>query len=547
MRKIKILFICFILLSTSLVYAKDNVGGSLEQKAKVLEKLLKQFESLCLDSKGEILEKTIIVDREAVMNDGQVLSCHEESIRLAKMINELQSESTNIEQTKTSLAGAECVEINGVKVPIGSQELMLAKSAENLSKKMQQDQCQKQTSSDCTADITCNIVRATLAQPTKLLSFIPEKNRPQVPKCIEGKQGDCITEFFNGIIQDLWSNVTGVWDLAKLAAGAVKKTVIESWNMLSAVEDKTSNAALAASKQSDGALEKFKKDPMGFIKDVALEIWEMMNQAIKDNFGCEKWEAIPHFSKCVSPMSNWNCASCGQKMNAVCGVAGVLGGEVVAAWLTGGAVSLGAKAAGKGSAYMGKINEALIKAIPAVEKVEKGMAKVAKTMVVLPITKTIDFARKIIQSQLSVKILDYAKKASQPSMNALLKLSRTKPMTLTVKVVKGAVSPVTSYMKLLDNSFDAGMLAADRAVNKLAQKMSKFSTVMKDNEKLGMVDDIVLNTKTVDGISPEVVGAKFKEKGISYEEVKFPDGSVGKRIKVDPSCPIHGGRSVLIK
>ncbi len=63
-----------------------------------------------------------------------------------------------------------------------------------------------------------------------------------------------------------------------------------------------------------------------------------------ETFGCGKWEGRPHELKCLEASTSWDCADCNQRMNALCGITGSLGGEALFVMLTGGV----AKWAGKG-------------------------------------------------------------------------------------------------------------------------------------------------------------------------------------------------------
>lgn len=543
----KILLIFILILSSfaPLAQAKEM---SLDQKAAQLEKLIKEFEGMCLGPQGEILEKTIVVDRSSVLNDGPVISCAEEAKRLAKMLEELEGkielkkETTYVEKKK----GEEYCPVLPSQAFMNSEGAKLLSNTKSITDKLAEGgQCKEQTGAECATDLACNIARTVVSRPALALKIFPEKYRPQVPKCIDNSQGDCVSEIVAGVLNDLWSNAEGVWELAKMAGRGAKNMVVGAWDWAFGIEDKTSDAALMASAQDEGMIDLFKKDPLGFIKQLGSDIWSMLTKSIYDNFGCEKWEGIPHASKCLQGMSNWGCASCNQKINAVCGVAGVLGGEVLVAYFTGGTITVAGKAGTKGVQALSKINEILVQAVPKIGSVEKGMALTAK-VAVLPVVKGAELAMKVLTSATSRKILDFAKKSVSPLSNAALKLAKTKPLEVTIKVVKGATSPVTSYLKLLDKSFEAGMKGADKLLNKTPQ-MTKFSQAMQLNSKLDDTEELIVNTRQIDGISPEVVKAKLKEQNIPYEEVTLPDGTKAQKIKVNPSCSLSGKGSMLIK
>lgn len=540
MIKVKVMIVCLLLVVTNLTLSndKESLQESLEKKIALFEVVTQQFESLCVGHNGEILEGTVVLDQESAISDGPVLSCHDEAIRLAKMLSELQGEVRQLEDAEL-YNSSKCTEKPNVSaLPFEIEENKSLMRVSEINENFQEQICKEQSGVKCIEDIGCNLTRTLIGPASKLLAVIPEKFRKNVPECISPNGTDCVTEFINGVIQDIWSNLTGLWSLAKMGASASKDFAVKSWKSLMGIEDKTSDAALAASTQEDSAIDKFKNDPVTFFKELGVGIWEMMGKSIKENFGCERWDGIPHFSNCVRPMSNWECSTCSQKMNAVCGVAGILGGEVVVAWLSGGVFAIAGKGVEKSAAMFGKVGVAIKNAVPAVEKLG---------VVTIPFVKTFEYAQKVLNSSLCVKLSEYARKAAQSTVNAALKISQTKAVTITMKMVKGGVSPVTHYIQLLNSSFNAGMSATNKLFAKNSMKLQKVSEMMQTREHLGDVDNIILNTKDIDAISPDVVKIKLKEQGVPYDEVKLQDGTDGIKVKIDPKCSTHGGHSLLIK
>lgn len=526
------LFLCSI--SMPFAYGADE---SIESRSNILSDLLNKFETCCVGANNEILDKAMCVDKSSIKSNGAVINCATEAKRLAKMLHNLNNEVSATKPSFNIQTGGTC-DVNSSTSPMNNSEANnMLTSLNKIQTKMSDKapSCSKQTGAECAADMACNLTRSILTKPTVLLKLIPEKSRPKVPKCIDAGQSDCMSEFIAGVLNDIWANVEGVWELGKLAVKGAKSAIVSSWEWATGVEDKTSDAAHLASKQSDSSLKMFAKDPAGFLKKVGIEIWNMLSKSVQNNFGCEEWKGVPHMSACLKPLSSWGCASCNQKMNAVCGVAGVLGGEVVVAYLTGGVVNIAGKVASKGSQGMSKISKILDKSFPktskAGSKIGEGVAVVGST-IALPVTKGISAAKKVLNSETSLKILEFTKKAASPVKASAVSFAKTKPIALTLKVMKGVTTPVKAYVNLLDDSFRAGMVGPEKII------AVKYSEAMTSSQKIGDVDELVVPTSQSEGISSELIKGKLQENKIHFDEVKLPDGSTAVKFKMDSSCPL---------
>ena len=162
----------------------------------------------------------------------------------------------------------------------------------------------------------------------------------------------CFANFLRGIYDAIFTTVEGVWALIKLTVSGIASgvqagydkavTTVGSW--FAPAEDATSDKMLVLAQSDDGALEKFLQDPLSMAKELATTLYNSMAIAVKEHYGCEQWSDLPYVSTCLRPMSNWETASCRQRMNAICGVGGFASGEIVTAFLTGGASSLAVNA-----------------------------------------------------------------------------------------------------------------------------------------------------------------------------------------------------------
>jgi hypothetical protein len=532
----KILLLLLILQAFCTSFSYSNVA-SLEDRAKILSSLIKKFEKCCIGTKGEILEKGMCVDKASIQKNGPVMMCSAEASRLAKMLTDLNKELVVENKKAKTEYEKQCALNGGATDPIkGSEVMTMMNSTNKIQKKIEADnKCEKQTGSECAKDMACNLTRSILTGPTTLLKLIPEKSRPKVPKCLDASQGSCISEFIAGVLTDIWANLEGVWELGKMVVKGAGNALVSAWDWATGVEDKTSDAAHLASKQGESSIKLFLKDPLGFMKKIGTDIWNMITASIYDNYGCEKWSGLPHVSKCLKPMSNWGCSNCNQKMNAVCGVAGVLGGEIVVAYLTGGVVNIAGKVATKGAQATSKIGAILAKSLPKTTAAVKSVAVVTKVITV-PLAKGAELASKVLKSETSLKILALAKKGVAPIKAGTIYVAKSAPITITVKVAKTALSPVTGYVKLLDNGFRAGMKGAERLVTKGSQ-IPKYTEAMTTAEKLGEVDNLVISTSKAE-TPPELFKMQLKENKIPFEEIKLKNGTVIEKFKIDSSCPL---------
>lgn len=192
------------------------------------------------------------------------------------------------------------------------------------------------------------------------------------------------------------------------------------WSGTEPVEDATSAKQDVISQQEDGFFKDFLSNPVkttgNLVSSFMTGIFDMIKEGTQDNFMCggdyykyegnftdadygsrktkqniaqRGWEEITNFGgdneperhdkiRCDQPFIA-ECASCAQWMNMACGLTGFLGGEVLTAVLTGGAVNLVGKAA-KGTATAAKGISAALKQTSAWQKVATRADDVGKGM-----------------------------------------------------------------------------------------------------------------------------------------------------------------------
>lgn len=235
-------------------------------------------------------------------------------------------------------------------------------------------------SSQCGKQLGCNLLRSFLNISTLgtygRLAPLLQKDTGAKKSCLNARKSDCLTEVGAGILKNLWSNIEGLGYLAKAAASYAWNGVksfgrsLFGYKDTRAVENKSSEAMHMASGESKLSIAQFRSNPGQFMVNLGNKIYTYLMKTVQQNFGCAKWSGAPHTSKCVKPLESWECSSCDQRINSICGVLGFAGGEIVTAFFTGGTINL-----------LGKAGRAtkVAKAFSSLGKAAKGSRVVAAT------------------------------------------------------------------------------------------------------------------------------------------------------------------------
>lgn len=210
--------------------------------------------------------------------------------------------------------------------------------------------CDGKKQTDCISDMACNILNGGM----DIVGKTAEVFGLQFPRCPSTTQSSCLTEVIWGVWKDLVSNVEGLRDIAAMGWNAVKGIASKAWGWVSSwwsssdpAEDATSIKQAFIENQPDSFFSKFISSPISTFKEMVGNFMSSMktyiSDAIKDNFGCAEFESSRLASpinppKCKSPVLSWDCATCSQKLNMVCGTVGFVSGEVLVSFITGGAI-----------------------------------------------------------------------------------------------------------------------------------------------------------------------------------------------------------------
>lgn len=362
--------------------------------------------------------------------------CAHELKRLDLLYLDLSSREFFSSNDKQCLADAEQLQVSASN--FGSKlEEMLKSSAPDPS-------CQ-QSISDCMGDLYCNAFASFIPGGEKLsqglyqgaailyrkldLEIDRSSSLQQLKKCGENKSGNCLRSVLRGVFDSIFTTLDAFWQLGKMAVNSGWKWLSKQF---SSAEELTSDKLLVASQLDDSLLDQLMADPLAMVQKMAKSIYDLSIDAIKTHYGCQKWSGEAMASTCLEPMDSWECADCALKMNAVCGVLGFAGGEIISSFITGGMV-------GAGKAML----------TPALKVGAKGMSKMAP--LIAPLKKvTVAPVRQLSH-------LVERKWSSVLHHPAVSKVANSKSYRVVMAAPSAASKGVKEYFSLMDQAFVSGM------------------------------------------------------------------------------------------
>ncbi|MFP5385172.1 MAG: hypothetical protein ACLGHN_03790 [Bacteriovoracia bacterium] len=302
-------------------------------------------------------------------------------------------------------------------------------------------------SNQCFAKFTCGMLSATapLKWMMKLAGNIA--NSPELRKCSEqgNRAQGCLLNVLRGIFDSIWSSLSLIWD----GVSWVGNKLGELFGIVKKSEAASSEKAMMAQQAGPGFIKQFTSNPLGTMKQMASNLYQSLEEAAINHYGCEKWSGLPFGSTCLQPMSNWKCGSCQQKAQVYCGIAGYAAGEIGTAFLTGGIFS-GGKIALKGAvkvasgpaknvaSFMGKT---FPKASSKVSKAAGRVKKLAARGLTASQKKLISGWNAVKNSALSRTIAGLASSFSK---------------SIIGKAASVALKPIGLYLRAMDKAFMKG-------------------------------------------------------------------------------------------
>jgi hypothetical protein len=306
----------------------------------------------------------------------------------------------------------------------------------------------------CLSKFGCSFLTTATAGPLNYLlkSAANLTGNTQLKQCASegsGRTLSCMQNIIKGIVDNIWGMVKGMGQLASMA-----------WNKagewLGIYEKETSRKNHLAQNATDDFLEQMLHHPIETISNIASGVYKSIQKAAMENYACPK--KLPS-GECATPIPQWNCASCEQKTNVICGVAGYAIGEIGTSIITGGLFK-GAVLAGKSLARISKVPAGKMAAIFA-ESFPKVNASVKAGAEVL-----------IAGGRRSGAGLSKAQGALKASLHRSGNLPAAKFIAQSFKsasqgapgiLVRGTLKPVSLYLKALTEGAKLGAQGVESA------------------------------------------------------------------------------------
>ena len=161
-------------------------------------------------------------------------------------------------------------------------------------------------------------------------------------ECPSTTKSNCFDELIYGVFKNIATNIDAILSLPGLIWGGIKslfKSEGPSRDQLHQIEH-------SEDKKVSGMVADKAQAVIDSVSGFFNAMGTMIDESIKDNFGCEEWSSsrvtlgFGEEPKCLKPVVSWKCATCSQALNMSCGILGFAGGEIVTAYLTGGALSM---------------------------------------------------------------------------------------------------------------------------------------------------------------------------------------------------------------
>jgi hypothetical protein len=394
----------------------------------------------------------------------------------------------------------------------------LAGQAADIAKKA--EQCEPSPDSKmCGAKFACGFLSVTV--PIAPIASLLTKNK-EVQECAaQAKQmPGCLANVLRGIFDSIWSAVTMIWDVGKWAV-----TSVGEWlGLVKKAEASTSEKAMMAQQASPSFLKQLVTSPIQTMKAMAKSMYDSIEDAAVNHYGCEKWSGIPFTSTCLKPMTTWKCGSCQQKAQVWCGIAGYAAGEIGTAFLTGGLVS-GGKIALKGAVRLASGPAKNVAAFIG-KTFPKVSVEVAEAAVKLKNLASLGF------TAAQTKLFSAWEKVSNSALTKAISTAATKSGAKAATSI--ALKPVSVYLKAMDDAFLAGM----NTVDKFAARSAKAAAGAK-------IADEALGVATP-GLVIEADGSKVAVKATEVKapvaHTEAPTPKFGES-HVSPNKPAKAGES----
>lgn len=269
---------------------------------------------------------------------------------------------------------------------------------------------------------------------------------------------NCLASVMKGIFDSLWGLLSLIWDIGKAAVRSAGQWL----GIVKKHEASSSEKLMAAQQAGPGFIRRFVSNPIKTITDMGKTMYAGIKLAAMESYGCEKWSGAKFVSRCVRPMTNWNCATCNQKMQVMCGVGGFAVGEIGTAMLTGGlaaggkAVALSAGRAIRKAARGGKMSRMASTTIKAIPRGAEGLAAISRGSAAL--ARGAGRALTVVEKQ---AIRAWNAVETSRSSRAIQQAAGAVSRSAAGQATRIALKPVTMYLEALEHAAEFGFKTVD--------------------------------------------------------------------------------------
>lgn len=306
-----IIALCTLLLTSATALA------NIQQRITIFTQQAELFRQICFQADGTFLQNQIIFDQTGSIGETSI-DCNAQAFAL-------EEEKLAIE---AALQDDECPACYDTINDQGLIDLLNGQSGV-----VAELTCPGiGDANQCMGGLACNLLTSVIPLAGAVRNTFRE--HPMFASC--GPSGsNCFSNIGKAIWDNLWDTVVGLYDLASMGIS----WAADQLGSLFASEDATSSRGIAATEVSESQLSQFLADPIAYLYTVGSQLMGMIADSISSRYGCAEWTGQPHVSECTRPMS-WECASCDEKLNMVCGVTGYVGATIVTTFFTGGATAV---------------------------------------------------------------------------------------------------------------------------------------------------------------------------------------------------------------
>ena len=320
----------------------------------------------------------------------------------------------------------------------------------------------RSTDSQCLGEFGCTVMVAS--NPLGALIGGMSKLAGDKNSCLArgmSSAQNCLANVMKGIFDSLWGLLSLIWDVGKAAV----RSAGEWLGIVRRHESSSSDKLMAAQQAGPGFIRKFVSNPVQTMKDMAASMYNGIKEAAMSSYGCERWSGAPFVSRCLQPMTNWQCASCQQKMQLMCGVAGFAVGEIGTALLTGGlaaggkAVALGAAKAVQAGARARRFSNLAVTAVRSIPKGAEGLAAASRA--------TLTLARgtgRVLTTVEKNAVRAWNAVERSPASRALQSAADRVSRSAAGQATRVALKPAGVYLDALDEATALGFRTVDNAL-----------------------------------------------------------------------------------